>query len=317
MFWSLFVMVACIFLMMTPGYIAVKRNWLSPDGVTMISRIMVYAIYPCLIFSSIVENFTLLGLLGSWVLPVSSIAIMFTGYVIGLAVCRFARFPSEDHRRSFLFQTTMNNYSFFPLAIVTQLYGGNGVAALIFSTIGAEMAMWTVGVMTLSGAQPGRGALNALWSPPMLALYVALACLGLFAATGWDQAVLTRPGSLVSYVHHTIKTMGACTVPMSMIVAGARIAMLAPSEVNNRYVWSVTALRLIVVPLAAVAVLQVFPLSSDHLKIMTIVAVMPVSLASLMLTEIFGGDKALAGGSVLLTHVMSLITVPLLLSLLL
>jgi len=36
-----------------------------------------------------------------------------------------------------------------------------------------------------------------------------------------------------------------------------------------------------------------------------------------MFSEVYGGDKALMGGSVLLTHVLALLTVPLLLALLL
>lgn len=317
MFWTLLTLVACIFLMMAPGFVAIRRAWMAPEGVTTLSRLMLNAIYPCLIFASITENFDLPGLLHAWTLPAACMAIMVTGYVVGRVLTLFKRLPSEQHRRAFLFQTTINNYSFFPMGLVAQLYGADGVAALIFSTLGAEITMWSLGVMTLAGIRPGREMIKPLLSTSMLSLYAALGCVALFYFAGIDRSVLTARGTWIASLHTTLKTMGACTVPVAMMIGGARIALMHPDTLRDGYVWLTSLLRLVAIPLLAVLVLHLLPLSPAHREIMTIVAVMPASMASLMFSEIFGGDKPLMSGSVLLTHLLALLTVPVLLSLLL
>ncbi len=314
---SLFLIVACVCLMMAPGYAAIRRAWMGPEGITSLSRLMINVIYPCLIFTSITENFTWGELLRAWPLPAATAIIMLAGYAVGRLICWRLRFPSEAHRRAFLFQSTVNNYSFFPMGLVLQLYGQDGVAALIFSTLGAEAVMWILGVMTLSGARPGKAALKHLVSPALIALYASLACLGLFQAAGLDPTVFARRGTALGTLHGTAKAIGACTVPVAMIIGGARIALLVPDDLRNGYVWLISLLRLLGIPVLAVLALGVLPLEPMHAAVMTIVAVMPVSIASLMFSEVYGGDKALMGGSVLLTHLLALATVPLLLGALL
>ncbi|HNR31356.1 MAG TPA: AEC family transporter, partial [Candidatus Hydrogenedentes bacterium] len=314
---SLFIIMACVFLMMVPGYAAIRRAWMGSEGIMSLSRLMINVIYPCLIFTSVTEKFTWRELLRAWPLPAATVIIMLVGYAVGRLVCWRLRFPGEAHRRAFLFQTTVNNYSFFPMGLVAQLYGPEGVAALIFSTLGAEAAMWTLGVMTLSGAPPGKAALKHLLSPALLALYASLACLAVFDAAGIDPAVFTARGTALATLHGTAKAIGACTVPVAMIIGGARIAQLVPDDLRTAHVWLVSLLRLVGIPLLAVPALRMLPLEPMHAAVMIIVAVMPVSIASLMFSEVYGGDKALMGGSVLLTHVLALLTVPLLLALLL
>lgn len=317
MFLTLFYVVCTIFLMMAPGYVARRRAWMGDEGSLALSRIMVYAIYPCLIFTAITGNYGLDDLLRSWVLPAASAAIMVTGHLVGRLAVLMLRFETDDRRRAFLFQTTMNNYSFFPLAIVVQLYDESAVAALLFSTLGAEAVMWTLGTLTLRGGRVGRESLGHLASPPLVALYAAVGVLVLLHVTGVDRSVFTSGSGPLPYVHDTMKRLGACTVPFAMIIAGARMATLRASDVNTRHVWALSGLRLLLIPMAAWAVLQFLPLTPGQRNIMTVVAVMPVSLASLMLSELFGGDKRLMSGSVLLTHLLAVVTVPLLLSLLL
>jgi predicted permease len=146
-----------------------------------------------------------------------------------------------------------------------------------------------------------------------VSLYLAVGCLVLFHVTGWNQGVLTGGDGLLYQLHNTATMLGRCTVPVAMIIGGARIATLTAHEIRHGMAWFTTLLRLIVVPLIAVFLLQFVPLNTFDKNIMIVVAVMPAAIASLMLSEIFGGDKQLIAGSVLLTHLFSILTVPVLL----
>lgn len=309
----MFVSVLCVFLMMTPGYVARRKGWIRAAGVRGISAIHVSAIYPCLIISSITENFTLGSLAKSFSLPATSLGIMCMGYAIGMGVSLFIKFRDEGVRSAFLFQTALNNYSFFPMALVMTLYGMDGVAKLIFSSLGAEVVIWTLGVFILNGHRLDKQSLKHLISPPLAALYTAVGLLVLFHVTGFDARRLTdrTTGGWLFQLHSTFKVMGQATIPLAMLVGGARLATITLKDVMNKQVWLLTVLRLVIIPTACIALMHIVPLGEDVRQIMIIVALMPVSLASLMLSELYGGDKALINGSVLLTHALSLVTVPL------
>ena len=315
MFTTLTINVACVFLMMMPGFIARKKNWLNDSSSLALSKLMLFFCYPCLIFTSITNNYSLETLKSSIDLPAGSAGIMITGYIVGLIYCWKQKKMSNELKRSFIFQCTINNYSFFPMAIIVSMYSSSMVAALILSTLGAELILWTIGLTTISGHKIGKKTFLALFNPPLLGLYAALGVLAFFHFINIDKSILQSNTSAISYLQNALRTLGNGTVPLAMTIAGARIAQLKLSDIHNKTVYSLSALRLVLIPFIAIGLLHLLPLSNESRIILFIVAVMPVSLNSLLLNEIYGGDRELVAGSVLLTHVLSLITIPLILSL--
>lgn len=317
MFPHLLFNVLCIFVMMVPGFLAVKIGIFSRTTATELSKILVNFIYPCFILYSIISCFTFSELVGRWTLPAGSLGIMVSGYVIGLLAVRFISFRTVDERKSFLFQSLMNNYSFLPLPLVIFLFGERGGAALIFSSFGAELSVWTFGVFILHGQKFSMKNLSHLLTPPMVSLYCAI-------FLSWVLSVLKANGcftghdNLVPFANYTLNTLkmiGAATIPLAMMVAGARIAMMNLSGFNNTRIWILTALRLIVIPLAVLMILKLIGPSGDTGKILMVVAVMPTSIASIMMSEIYGGDKEFMTVTVVSSHLFSIITIPVLLSL--
>ena len=84
MFYTLFINVGSLFLMMLPGYILIRKNILSAGALKDFSQVIVKVFYPCLIFSSMTRNYSLEQVMDSWQLPVAAFFILFVGYLIGL-----------------------------------------------------------------------------------------------------------------------------------------------------------------------------------------------------------------------------------------
>ena len=316
MFPHLLFNVLCIFVMMIPGFVAVRSGIFSRSTITELSKILVNFIYPCFIFYAIINSFTFDELVGRWPLPAGSLGIMIAGYLIGLAAVRFISFRTIDEEKSFLFQSLMNNYSFLPLPLVILLFGEKGGAALIFSSFGAEVSVWTIGVFILRGHRFQMKNLTHLLTPPMISLYCAvlLSCILSVLKSNGFSAGHENLTPYANYTLNTFKMIGAATIPLAMIVAGSRIAMIDFSGFNNSRVWVLTCLRLIVIPLAALSILKFLALPGDTGKILMVVAVMPTSIASIMMSEIYGGDKEFMTVTVVSTHLISIITIPVLLS---
>lgn len=314
MFFRLFLTVLGAFLMMLPGYLARRRGYLTAEMLNSLSRIHVAAIYPCLIFTVITRRFSLSDLAEAWVLPACSFGIMVLGWGIGWTAATLMRMRPSPQRSAMLFQCTINNYSFLPLTLISGLSGPEYVAALLISTLGAEAALWTLGVHAIGGAGLTRENLKHLLSPPLLAMYAAGACLVGMHLGGIDRSVLSEPGSPLFILHNSLYILGQGTIPLAMIIAGARMAMLTWHDVRRPLGWATTALRVVVIPLVALALLQVLPISEINRQVMSIVAVMPVAIMSTLFSELYGGDKELVNGTVLMSHLVSLATIPLLLA---
>lgn len=308
--------VLAIFLMMTPGFVLRRRGALSEGGTADLARLSVAAIYPCLIFTVIVGSFSLPELEHSWPLPLAVFSLMVLGYAVGRLVCPWIRFRDAEESHAFLFQCSFNNYSFLPLPLVAVLFGHKAVGALILSSLGAELAVWTLGLYILEGNQLRWRNLRHLLSPPLLALVAGVLAVvardtgALGAIPGYYGALQTPKGILL----HAVQMVGAATIPLAMVVAGSSIAMLPFTELRSSRVWLVSALRLLAIPALALTLLWCLPFPREQREVLAVVAVMPTSLASIALTRVYGGDEHFTAGTVLLTHLLALATVPLVLA---
>jgi hypothetical protein len=92
---------------------------------------------------------------------------------------------------------------------------------------------------------------------------------------------------------------------------------LRADNLSDWRIWLVTGIRLILVPAIAIPVLLVLPVPTPAQGVLTVVATMPCAIASIIFSERFGGDTRFVTGTVLLTHMLALVTVPLILAILL
>jgi predicted permease len=312
MFSTLFINIFSVFLMMIPGYLVVRKNIIKESALKDFSQVIVKVLYPSLIFSSITKNFTINGVLESWQLPVSVFFLCIVGYFTGLIHKGFFKVNDVRQQKSILFQFTINNFSFLPLAIVAKLYDEQHMAAVIISTLGAEFTLWTVGMFILNKSSDGFSVKNLkhLLSPPLVSIYFSLLVLIGLEICDLSISELANQSVFINYVQKTIYQLGQATIPLSMIMVGGRMGKIALSDLKVRSIWAVTLFRLVVIPFVAIFILrQLFP-NHPFLNIMFIISVMPNSIASLVLGELYNADQKIMSGTVLVTHLVSLISIP-------
>ncbi|MFA5645806.1 MAG: AEC family transporter [Candidatus Ratteibacteria bacterium] len=312
MFIPLLIRVFAIFFIIALGALARKLKFLDTHTAKRTAVIITNFFYPALIFSSLTSNFTLQKLASHWVLPAATFGIMAIGYFAGIAIRDFFRFSSPSSRNVFLFQTTINNYSFLPMPIVLMYWGDAGIALLIFSTLGSEIAVWTLGILGLTGNTFKKENLRHLFSMPMLALFSAIIVLCLKAA-----GVGTWLGSYGSFFPEisaslitSLDMFGKAAIPLAMFVAGSRLLDVHISEIFHPAQFGIAGIRLLFVPAVAIALLIALPISKEILPVLATVAVMPCAIASVVLSETYGADAEYAAAGVFLTHVFGLITIP-------
>lgn len=310
----LFIKMLPLILMTMAGYALNRLKWIDAPFNRQLSLVMLNVFYPSLIVSSIVRNFTWETLLQNWMMPVGAVFILVAGWLVGLVTLPLLKRHTESTRRCYHFICLMNNYSFLPILMGAALWGEKAIALVIFSSLGSELCVWTLGVKALTGQKLDRSFLKNLVSVPMLALMVSFAVLAVRAQCerqGFVPEEASFPSALLKTVLETFRMAGAATIPASALICGSRIAMLHPSKIFSPLMAGTCALRLVIIPAICIVGLSLVPLPLDVRRVLVLIAVMPAAMASVTLAEAFRGDAEFSAAAILTTHVLCLVTIPL------
>jgi malate permease and related proteins len=307
-----FFQIVCVLLLVAAGFFARRRHLLSAQGTNDLARVSIALIYPALIFVSITQ-LSLADLRANLPLPLLTMAIAVAGLGLGLVAVRFLGRVAPETARAFLFHCLINNYLFLPLPLVLFRYGEKGVALLVFASVGYELLLWSIGVVLFTHDLSHRQRIQSLFSPPFLTLLFSLGVVVVRDPLPWPA----MPGWLAmaaDTLRSGLRSLGAATIAMAMLVAGSRFAVMKFRTMLGWRIWLVSAIRLIAVPLLMIPLLNLLPMEDTARGILLIIAVMPSAMVSVLFSERYGGDTDFIAGALLLTHLWALLTVPLFLA---
>lgn len=310
----LFIKMLPLVLLTLAGYALYRLKLIDATFNRQLSLAMLNIFYPCLIVSSILRNFTWTSLLQNWMMPVGTVFILVTGWLAGLATLPLLKRETESTRRCYHFICMMNNYSFLPILMAAALWGEKAVALIIFSGLGAELCVWTLGVKALTGQKLDRGVLKNLASVPMGALVFSLAALAarpVCERNGLTPAAASFSGELLKTLLETCRMAGAATIPASALICGARIAMLHPGKLVSPLMAGTCTLRLVAIPAFCILGLSLTPLPVEVRRVLILISVQPAAMAGVTLAEAYGSDADFSAAAILVSHILCLVTIPL------
>jgi predicted permease len=193
------------------------------------------------------------------------------------------------------------NSAYLGYPIILSILGEKALTYAVIYDTGACLALWTVVISIIR-----RGArLKANWQQ---ILNPALASVLLALTT--NVSGLKLPETILE----PIRIMGQATVPLAMTALGYSFLQMKSTVTENHGILITTALvKLILYPLLAYAVLNLFPLDPMFKAVVVIIAAMPSMAGTPIIVEKFGGDLGFATSGVFFTTTLSLLTIPLLL----
>ena len=149
-------------LMSLVGYLLNRLKIITVDFNRQLSRTLINVFYPCMIVNLMVRNFTPASLLESWTMPAGMVFILVAGWFFGLFTRGMLKKQNSETKRCYHFTCMMNNYSFLPIMMAASMWGDKAVALIIFSALGSELAVWTLGIKTLTGEKLSLKSLRQL-----------------------------------------------------------------------------------------------------------------------------------------------------------
>lgn len=299
-----------VYLLILAGAFLRKIGVMKKDQDDPVFRLVFSVLYPCLILDKI---------MGSESIRQPSSVLWGIGLGFGLTVLSFGgawlaagllRFEKGNGKRTFALSAGVQNFGYTAIPVVEQLWVGGGAIAMLFvHNLGVELAIWSVGVMILSGDKkiPWRRLVNG----PVISVLLGLILVG----TGADHFLTSASGtdafSLGASIRKAMAWLGAGAFPVAILITGAvMMDLVATERPSLRVTLGGCVVRLFALPLFLLAAAKYLPAPLELKQVLVVQAAMPSAMSPIMLAKIYGGRPGVAVQIVIATTVVSLFTLP-------
>lgn len=297
---------AQIFILGALGYILVRKNMLSSAGLDALSRLVIQIIFPALIFTQLLKNFSFSLYPNWWIFPLASLAITAAGLIVGLFLLKLIKL--KTHRLQFLSLVGFQNSGYLPLALAASMFSGqemNNIFIYIFLfLLGFDLVAWSLGIYMLTYNKEAKFKLRHIFSAPVVTNLATLALIAL----GLNRFV---PDT----VFKPIQMVGNCTLPLALIVVGGNVALIQLKNIDKKAVFFFLLGKLIILPALGIWLMLRLGLPQLFGFLIVMQLAMPSATSLSVIIRRYNREDALISQGVFFSHMISLITIPLFLGL--
>jgi malonate transporter and related proteins len=286
-----------IFALILLGWVIRRRGGLGEGFWRDLERLVYFIFFPALLFHSLAH--ARIDLLAAW--PMVVTGLLFT--LAGIGLGRFSKTLFNDPLPVYAaaFQCSFRFNSFIGLAVAESLHGQAGIAALglLMGVLVPIANLAAVAVLARHGE--GRWVRELVGNPLIIATVAGLG----FSLTG-----LQTPGP----VDTTLALLSRASLPLGLIAVGAGLRLDALGHARG-HLWYGVAVKLLILPAVAWGLALLFGLTGLWLQTAILLAALPVSTVAYVLANRMGGDGRVIAAQVAVTTLLSMVTLPLWLSL--
>lgn len=291
------------------GCLMFRAGKITQEGSKALGNILIYLSLPCVIINSFLVERTPEKLCGF--LISAALAAVLLGLSILIARLILGRHAIDNFAGSF------SNPGFFGIPLIVASLGEDGVFYIAAFVAFLNLGQWTYGVSLLQGSdenglltkKPKRAASpihqiaalakRLIQAPFMIAILVGL----FFFLTGIPMPDI--PARCIGYV-------AGLNTPIAMFTIGIYMARVDIGKMLRKpRLYLVAAVRMLIIPAAALAVLLLLPGARNDLKMaLLIAAACPVGSNVAVYAQLHNKDYPYAVETVIISTLFSIITMP-------
>lgn len=292
------------------GFTVSKLKAVGPEAAGVLSKLESTVFIPALVMGTFITNFTTEKLGAAWKILLFSTVITVIGIFISIFCSKIAT-RDPYIQKIYTYGLAFANFGFMGIPIVSALFPQYEMYYIIFT-----LPLWTFiyvwGVPSLLMGKEGgsvKDKLKALVNPMFIALLIG--------------AVIGISGlKLPDFVVSAVNTCGSCMSPLAMIITGMTFANMNVRKVlSDKSIYFISVIRLVILPLlfGGIYLLTTKLLSLDvpeyFFICMLCAQAMPLGLNTVVVPAAYGKDTSVAAGMALISHAISIITIPIILTL--
>ena len=287
------------------GWAIAKLGFMQPEFERELSHLLLKVALPCLVLSSalgddvklpsIGDTFSLMGL---------TVAMYAVAVLIAFAIPAIMRAP-KGTECSYRFAVLFGNAGFIGFPVIQAVLGKQALLYASIALIPMNFFMFSVGEMLFRDGAGGfkktmRSLAACCKNPGLIASLIVLIVV-LTGCTDWGV------------LGDSINIVGTMTTPAALLLMGSSISRYRPVEMlTNWRAYVTVAGRLLIVPLASLALARVWP-GMNRIFILTLVLdmAMPVGSNGTLYCLQYGRDARPMMQCTFLSIVCSILTIPL------
>lgn len=275
------------------GWILGRKRRDLPSHAALFSYLLANFLLPAKVFDTFSVHFTLDYLRNNQRMILISICLVLLLHILSKLLARPLKGTLYD-RQVYEYSFAIPNFGFMGYALVESLYGAAGLTDQILFTIPFLLYSYTIGYAKLSGA---GCQLRRLLNPTTVSIALG-ALFGLLQ--------ISVPATL----RQVVSLSSTCVGPISMLLTGLTLSSYTLRDMfTDKQAYIVIALRLLILPLF---IFGLFRLCRFHdiLPAALLVVAMPTGLNPIIFAEQAGESPFLSARLAFLSHLLSILTLP-------
>ncbi len=288
-----------LFILIFVGVILSKKNILTDKGIKSVTDVVLYVVAPCVIIKSFIREFnleTLKQLLLSFLTAIIAHLI----FIILAAII----FKDKDERRQRVlrFGTVFGNCGFMALPIQQTILGETGVFYCASFIAIFNLCSWTYGVVEMSGDKKSISIKKIIYNPGIIGLLIGIIIF-----------VFSIP--IPEVVKTPITYFSALNTPIPMLIIGYHLSKSNFKKAIKDVKCIIACFaRLLLFPAVAILAIYLVGFRNELLVSSAISACAPVGAYTTIFASKYDKDTELSVNMVSLSTVLSLLTMPIVIS---
>lgn len=294
--------VLVLFIIMLAGFIAGKAGVIDSTGSKKLGGVMLYVTSPMLVFKAFFIKFTTERLIN--IMWIVGMALSMFLLAILLSKLIYKKFP-DDKSTILRFCAVFSNCGYMGLPLMQALYGDEGVFYGSFYVMCFHIMLWTYGYVMFGGQGTRKQiAVKVLTKPSLIAVYLGMIIF-----------IFGIP--VPSPIESAVTAVGNMTMPISMLIIGSIISSTKLKEIVSDWrAYLSSFVRLVLMPLIAFALTRIPGVPAMPSAVLVTALAMPSAANTTVFAELFNKDAVFASKCVSVSTLLSIVTIPLIVSLL-
>ncbi len=294
-----------LFTFMAVGFFFSKKNLVPKEASKVLSKLETYLLIPCLSFQTFYKNCSLDNFVMTSKYLIYGTVILLVSFLIAILISGF--FSKDGYNKNiYAYSFTIPNLGFVGNALVLGVFGEEVLFKYMMFYLPFQIFIFTYGVHSLIPKENGsKFTFKKLINPTIIAI-VAGALFGIFEV------------KLPSFLNSAIAGASACMSPLAMIIAGCVIGNYSLIKLaSNPKIYIASIIRLVLMPVIFVLGLKALKTNPGIVRAALCATALPFGLNTIVFPEAYGGDATSGASLALISHLMSVITLPIIFGLLL
>ena len=295
---------ALLVMLLALGYLCARLKLVGPEFNKGLSKLVINVFLAGMILSSVINKKLEMtgGDVAFGLLMMTLSMLICVG--IGWLSPTLLRIKDGDKGMYRILAAFMNN-GFMGFPLVAAVYGENAVFFASLSNIPFNLLLYTAGVMLLQkGDKNTKFSIKSVINVPIVATLIAFVIF-----------IFEIP--MPKLVDDVADTLSAATVPLSMMCVGLSLGSVSLKEaLLQPRLYGISLVRLLICPLAVWLVLRIFITNPVILGTIVLLAACPSAIICTILGIQYGRDGVESSEAIFISTMLSMITIPLLISVL-